>query len=326
MPSLDDTSGTDGRNAPDASSDGPANEPDPSMLPASPAESVVDPDERVTWLASLGLALRFLLPIGDPPGGSVTAWRRAAYWFVPIGLAIGLVWVGTFRGAWRLYGEEVTSLRLVPAAAVLLVDVLFAGYFLFVGLTATINALTGQRHAREPEKDEAGVLALPAVMVLLLAIVLELVLISALRTGAWWWPADWRRHLNFAYPRLIYRPLLLAPLWGRWAILLAASVGRVAPRSHPAARGLSQAVTLKLVLGMFLPPLILTAVYCSRSGNVIIGTIIALIVLGLTFVSSVIMARRGGGQTRRSMLAAGKIAELIFLGAFVSMSGYIRGW
>lgn len=56
------------------------------------------------------------------------------------------------------------------------------------------------------------------------------------------------------------------------------------------------------------------------------GTIIALTVLGLTFVSGVVIARRGGGQTRRSMLAAGKIAELIFLAAFVCMSGHIRGW
>jgi hypothetical protein len=272
------------------------------------------------------LALRFLLPVGEIPEVDTATWRRASYWFLPIGLAIGLLWVGAFRATWRLYGEEVTSLRLVPAAVVLLVDVLFTGYYLFGGLTSTVGALTGHRHAREPEGNEALGLALPAVMALLLAIILELVLVSALRTGAWWWPSDWRRHLNFAYPRLIYRPLLLAPLWGRWAILLSASVGRVAHRSHPSAAGLSKAVSPTFVLVSFIPPLILTAAYCSRSGNVIIGTIIALAVLGLTFVSSVIMARRGGGQTRRSMLAAGKIAELMFLSAFVGMSGYIRGW
>jgi hypothetical protein len=277
-------------------------------------------------ISSLGLALKFLLPIGDPPEADVAAWRRAAYWFLPIGLCIGLLWVGVFRAVWRLYGEEVTSLRLVPASAVVLVDVLFFGYCLFTGLTATINALTGHRHAREPEDNADVSLVMPAVMALLLVIVIELVLISAVRTGPWWWPSDWRRHLNFAYPRLIYRPLLLAPLWGRWAILLGASVGRTASRVHPAAANLSKAVGPAQVLGTFLLPLAITAVYCSRSRNVIIGTIIALAVLGLTFVSSVIMARRGGGQTRRSMLAVGKIAELIFLGAFVGLSKYIRGW
>lgn len=277
-------------------------------------------------IASLGLALRFLLPIGEIPEADVAAWRRACYWFLPIGLFIGLLWVGVFRAVWRLYGEEATSLRLVPAVGVLFVDVLFTGYCLFAGLTATVNALTGHRHAREPEDDSDITLTMPAMMVLLLVIVLELVLLSAVRTGAWWWPSDWRRHLNFAYPRLIYRPLLLAPLWGRWAVLLAASVGRVATRAYPAAACLSQAVGPWFVLGSFLVPLVLTATYCSRSGNVVIGTIIALVVLGLTFVSSVIIARRGGGQTRRSMLAAGKIAELIFLGAFIGLSSYIRGW
>lgn len=275
---------------------------------------------------ALGMALRFVLPVGDPPQADKAAWRRASYWFVPVGLSIGLLWVGVFRAIWRLYGEEVTSLRLVPALGVLVVDVVFTGYCLFGGLAATIDALTGSRHAREPEHGGSLTPGLAATMGLLVAIVAELVLISAVRTGDWWWPSDWRRHLNFAYPQLIYRPLLLAPLWGRWAILLTASLGRVAPRSHPAASGLSQAVSPGLVMTTFLVPLCMTAVYCSRSGNLILGTIIALVVLGLTFVSGVVIARRGGGQTRRGMLAAGKMAELIFLGAFIILSGYIRGW
>ncbi len=279
-----------------------------------------------SWYGGLRLAFRFVLPFGDPAEPDPEEWRRARWWFLPIGLVIGFLWVGVFRVVWRLYGEEVTSLRLVPAAAVLLVDVLFTGYRSFGGLTSTVHALTGPRHAREPEEVNPNGLAQSAVMVLLLAIVLELVLLSALRTGAWWWPDDWRRHLNFAYPRLIYRPLLLAPLWGRWAILLAASLGRVATRSHPAASGLSQAVSPTFVLATFLLPLGMTSVYCSRSGNLVIGAIIALTVLGVTFTASVVIARRGGGQTWRSMLAAGKIAELAFLCMFVGLSGQIRGW
>ncbi len=282
--------------------------------------------QRGLSVLSLIPAMQFMLPMGDPPRGDAAFWRRASYWFLPIGLGIGLLWVGVFRGLWRLYGEEVTSLRLVPAVGVLAVDVIFTGYCLFVGLTTVVDALTGPRHAREPEHDVPTPPTLTAIMALLLALIVQLVLISAVRTGDWWWPSDWRRHLNFAYPQLIYRPLLLAPLWGRWAILLAALLGRVAPRSHPAAMGLSKAVSPGLVMVNFLLPLSLTAVYCSRSGNLILGTIIALTVLGLTFVSSVIIARRGGGQTRRSMLAAGKMAELIFLVSFVVLSGYIRGW
>ncbi|MBN1344592.1 MAG: hypothetical protein JXQ73_18015 [Phycisphaerae bacterium] len=303
----------------------PAQSPEEDLAPDASPPNIRD-DAPVTWLAALVMALRFLLPLGGLPMANAASWRRAAIWFVPIGMVIGLMWVGVFRAVWRLYGEEVTSLRLVPAAAVVIVDVCFLGYSLLAGLTTTVNALTGSRHAREPENDVTAPLAMPAVIVLLLTIVLELVFLSALRTGAWWWPQDWRSYLNFAYPRLIYRPLFLAPLWGRWAVLLAASVGRVATRSRPEAVGLSAALTPTFVLVSFLFPLTLTAVYCSRSGNIILGTIIALAVLGLTFVASVIIARRGGGQTWRSMLAAGKIAEIIFLAAFVSLSGYIRGW
>lgn len=128
---------------------------------------------------ALGMALKFVLPVGDPPQADKAAWRRASYWFVPVGLGIGLLWVGVFRAIWRLYGEEVTSLRLVPALGVLVVDVVFTGYCLFGGLAATIDALTGSRHAREPEHGGSLTPGLAATMGLLVAIVAELVLISA---------------------------------------------------------------------------------------------------------------------------------------------------
>ena len=122
---------------PDAPNHGETDAASPSTAPTTGAG-----DGAIGPPSALGLALRFMLPIGQPPEASSTAWRRASYWFVPIGLAIGLLWVGVFRAVWRLYGEEVTSLRLVPAAAVLLVDVLFTGYCLFGGLATTVNALS----------------------------------------------------------------------------------------------------------------------------------------------------------------------------------------
>ncbi len=286
------------------------------------------PDRGATTVAGgLMLALRFLLPLKESGSNDPSAWRRARYWFLPIGLAIGLAWAGAFRGVWRVYGEEVTSLRLVPAAAVLMVDILLLlGYSLFAGLAATVNELAEPRTRLESHEQAPPALRTPAVLVLLVALVLELVFVSALRTGSYWWPSDWRRFLNFAYPNLIYRPLILAPIWGRWAVLLASSVGRVAPRASAEAGGLSKAVGPRFVLVSFLFPLGLTAVYCSRERNLVIGVIISLVVLATTFGLSVFIARRGGGQTRRSMLAAGKVAELVFLGAFVALSGTIRGW
>ena len=158
---------------------------------------------------------------------------------------------------------------------------------------------------RDPALELGGVLAV-AVLV-----ALKLALWAAVPEGIAGWPADWRRYFNFLYPWPVFRPLILAPLWGRWALILASGVGRAAP-------GQGGAVTVPVrsslsgVLGWLVALTVLTAIYCGRHGQWMIGCIIGLAVLGCTFLFAVLTSRRFGGHTRASVYAAGLSSRQIY--------------
>lgn len=274
------------------------------------------PTERKVW-RGLGAALRFLLPFGDRPKRmEASTLEPAVGWIVPVGLAVGLLWVGTFRVAWRIFGET-GSLRVMPALAVVLLECTLTGPFLVLGLARTIHVLGGARPLRVPADDTAPLT--PAGMLALILTVLSLwVLVVSIpdATTSWASETDPWHFFNFLYPRAILRPLLLAPLWGRWGILLCATVGKTAHDADPQVVSLSRSMSPGRLLRQAILPLALTAVYFSREHNRLLGVIIGLAVFGVSFLACVVMARRGGGQTRPSVFAGGQVAQLAFLGIY----------
>jgi len=296
--------------------------------------------------AGLRAALSLLVPgfsrprawderMDRPPAAEAAS---AIHWLVPLGLLMGLIYVGLFRAAWRLFGE-VGGVRLMPAVAVWLADAVFLGWYLVYGVARTADSWSsGAKNNWEPEderscaarKAETGRPAVGAThgiglglvgLVALFAVMLvKLALWTSLPEGISGWPADWRRSLNFAYPRPVFRPLLLAPIWGRWAILLAAGIGRTAPSSAETLPGLSGVRSPLPVLGWFAALLLLTSVYCGRHGRWMIGCVIGLAVLGVTFLFCVVTARRFSGHTRATVFAAGLVSESFFLICYLAAS------
>src|SRR5262249_3081385 len=124
---------------------------------------------------------------------------------------------------------------------------------------------------------------------------------------------------NFLYPKPIYRPLLLAPLWGRWGIVMAACIGRTADAADPAVVALCRQMTPGRLLRQAVLPLSLSCLYFSREVDFLIGAVIALVVFGLSYVACVVMARRLGGQTRTTLLATGQVAQIVFLATYRAM-------
>ena len=55
------------------------------------------------------------------------------------------------------------------------------------------------------------------------------------------------------------------------------------------------------------------------------GVVLAMVVFAVTYVVSVVMARRGGGQTRQSLFAAGQIAQLTCLALYRGFWPLIHG-
>ncbi len=278
------------------------------------------------WFGGLGAALKFTLPLGRRREGGDP---KAAFWIIPIGLVIGLIWVGVFRATWRIYGE-IATVRVIPALMIVLVECLFTGHYLFVGLARAVNTLASEQplrpetdgeaepHRHVPGEGSALVLSPTATLTMGLAVLALWVLITSIPWESPWWPApsDWRHRFSFLYPSPIYRPLLLTPIWGRWGILLAATIGRTARHADGQTQALERAMSPGRLLRQTILPVVLTAVYCSRGGNLVIGAIISLLVFGAAYLAAVIMARRGGGQTRQSLYATGLIAQIAFLAIY----------
>jgi hypothetical protein len=283
--------------------------------PVSPSAS----RSRRAWTGFIE-AVRFLLPSRRREFDTDLSTRgrltEAVHWIVPIGLLTGLLWAATFRLSWRVYGE-IASMRVVPALVVVLLECLLTGPFLALGLARTVHLLAGRSPLRA-DADTMAPLSPVGTLILCLTVMSQWALIVSVPAISPWWPplGDWRHKFTFMYPAPLYRPLVLAPLWGRWAILLAACVGRTARDADVQVQALAGAVGPALLLRHSLLPMGLTAIYCSRDQNLLLGVIIGLLVFAASYLVTVIMARRGGGQTRQSLFAAGQIGQLAFLACY----------
>jgi hypothetical protein len=109
-------------------------------------------------------------------------------------------------------------------------------------------------------------------------------------------------------------------MWGRWALILAGNIGRTAPHEADNIAGLAGRRSPAVVFGWFLVNLALTVVYCGRQGRWMIGCVIGLAVLGVTFLFAVVAARRFSGQTRFTVYAAAFVAEVVFLLFYLAAS------
>jgi len=78
-----------------------------------------------------------------------------------------------------------------------------------------------------------------------------------------------------------------------------------------------------MVLGWFAGATTLTAIFCGRHGRWMIGCIIGLVVLAVSFVFCVAAARRFSGHTRFTVLAASQVAQITFLIAYLMAAQYI---
>lgn len=275
-------------------------------------------------LQGLREALGLLTPV-PCASGDMRRIALAVGWIVPIGLATGILWAAIFRIAWRLYGET-ANMRVLPALVIVLVECLFTGPFLALGLARTMHLLTSVSPLRSQTHDEEPLSPVGS-LALVLALLAQWVLLVSVPNATPWYPSqtDWRHQFVWLYPAPIYRPLVLAPIWGRWAILLASSIGRAAPQADGRTTALSESVSPSRLLVHLILPMALTSLYCSRDRNLLTGVIIGLFVFATTYIVSIAFARRGGGQTRHSLFAAAQVAQLTFLMLYRAFWPLIHG-
>lgn len=270
-------------------------------------------DERTAF----GLAGRFLLPFQAAAFENSPRWRRVGVWLPVWGLIIGAFYAGAFRGLWFWLGEY-QHIRLAPMVLLLVLDAGWLGYRLLAG-AATVVATWSDRSA-----SMASPPTMAAVLFLVLAVLVKFALLVALPAGAVTWPADWREHLRIFYPYVIYRPLVLMPLWGRWAVLLATNIGRAAPASSSRLQTVAEGSSLPSIMAWWAAISGLTVMYCSPSGyHVGWAMLISLSMMVVAYLASFVLARRYGGQTEATVTAAGWAVEMAFLLAYLPLARYI---
>jgi len=279
------------------------------------------------------LAAGFLFPLDRLRQPDSPLWRSAGYWLVPWGFLIGLVYLVVFRITWRWFGEY-QNVRWLPAAAVLVVDLGFCGQRMLASVTRL-------RTRSSPETTgNSDALTLGSFLAVLLFTITKYAMLLSLPEGEvlkaspsmdWYLPS----HVRWLCPDLVvYRPLMLMPIWGRWALGLAASIGRISPSEPDRIRQMAAGLPLRTIFAQWVGITFVTMAYCAlviSFGNVFIpsgrmlayGLVISIAVMLCSYLASFLLARLRDGQTESSVLVVGMTAELTFLTFYLHMADLI---
>lgn len=261
------------------------------------------------WL-DFAACLRFLFLDQANPNDDGRETDRRPWPMIPVGLLVGMLWVGTFRATWKVFGE-IGSLRLIPSLAIVVLLAVFTGRPMLRAAMRLVEDLRGVSavHRNTP------IVGQNSILLMVLVLLGHFVLILSIQELRGWWPSpdDWRSWFNWMYPRPIYRPLLLTPLWGYWGVLIALNTGRAAEDADSLTRAYGRHLSVWKLAAQSALPIFLTSVYCSRGGNFFTGPMIALILLGATILFSTIVANLRGGQSRTSALSAGLFTQMTFI-------------
>ena len=233
---------------------------------------------------ALWIAIGFLTTLPVPSHDlAPDAMRRAAPWFPLVGLGIGALLAGVAWAASWLFPPAVTAVLVVALWAALTGALHLDGLAdCGDGLLPPVSRERRLEIMRDPRVGAFGVTAL--VLVLLLKT-------AALASLAVTWPA-----------------LLLAPLWARWLLLVAAR----RPSARPGGMGASLGPVLdarRLALAALLP-IVLTGGVGVWHWPVIAATGTALLAsLGVLWLAQ----RRLGGVTGDVFGAVVEVSEAVFV-------------
>ena len=242
-----------------------------------------------------------LLTAGDEQLSSELTGRFTYAWagLLILALGWGLGSAGIWAVAWKLFGEPVG--RLMPAVAVAVV----------FGLWLFRRALTGMAEILFASSSTGRSMIVSSFILILTVTLLSLqpdyyradsplpAIIS--------WFRPWVK---------IYRVLILMPLWGIWATLVTPQFCRPTAETEPALVAFSRGcgpLAVTAVMGLLLAVTItyfnfLPWEQLAVSAVTVFGAITA----------GVIFCRLTGGLTRKAMLAANVLTQLIFALAYLA--------
>lgn len=250
-------------------------------------------------------------------------WQTAGLWLIVWGVLIGAIYAVIFRLAWRLFGEY-QGIRWVPVAVVLALHLGLCGHRMLIGFVRVVHRQGANDLSPPVALSPAGGLAL------VLVAAAEFALLASIPVGTWQNPPSswgWQAalaQLGPLYPRPVYRPLILMPMWGCWAMALAASIGRVNPQASGRTRQMAHGTSVILLFGQWLLGAVVTMIYCSGTGEYLArGVVTALGVLLAAYTASFILGRLHNGQTEATIATTGLATQISFLALYVASASAI---
>jgi len=215
-----------------------------------------------------------------------------------LSVAWGLILAGLYTAAWVVFGDYF-GIPLMPVAAV----VAAMGLWLY---RRSFTAL-GQILAKDPQAA--------ALVSALAAILLALGML-----GLRGWKPDYAQSLPPALmwlrPRPLYRPLLLGPLWGAWAMLISSQLFKTRLESSVAVEALKSGCG-PLKTSVLLAILLAWTVYYFNYLPWTQLSISAAAVAG-ALLGGWALVRRRGGVDRQALLAANLLTQIVFLMAYLA--------
>ena len=228
----------------------------------------------------------------EPPGRFNRAWVG----LMTGSLGWGILSMGVWATAWRVFGDYF-GLPLMPAVAVVAVTTLWLYRLSFLALGEIIgDGPTGGR-------------------ALGCSIIVAVFLFAML--GLKGWNPDWSTPTwQWIRPRALYRPLILAPVWGAWSMIIVPQFRRPGKNTEPAVSAFSAGCGPLTAAACLVAPLAGSIVYFNylqwTQLGISVATVIAAIGGGLIF------CRLVGGLNRKALLATNLLTQLVFFLAFLA--------
>ncbi len=229
---------------------------------------------------------------GLDPQRFAHAWIGLAGWSLLWGLAAAGLW----SGAWWVFEDEY-GVPVLSAGGVLVVGLLWP----YRRAGAAVTAVLGGSDAGSRGVSAA---VLVAVLALLLLGLKGRDLYLPRVPPAWAWAA----------PAPFLRVLILAPLWGAWAMMIVPQFCRPGPGTAPAVAAFARGCGPVTAAGAMGAVAAVTTLYMSYLPwwqlSISGGTIAAALLAGW------LLCRRAGGLTRDALLAANLLTQIAFLLAY----------
>lgn len=229
----------------------------------------------------------------EPPGRFARAWLSVMVVSILWGCCSVVLWSWT----WGLF-RDFSGIPLMPTAVVLAIGLL--------GLYARSVLVLAESLVGRDGRQAVAVAVLVTVWALMLL-------------GIRSWNPDFPHHLppalQWTRPRMMFRALLLAPIWGGWAMLLAGQFCRPSARTEPVvaafARGCG-AMTATIVLAVLV---LVTVTYYNNLPWTQLSISATPVIVAAA--GGALLCRRWGGLCRSALLATNMLTQIAFLLAYL---------